>query len=374
MADDPSVDVQSFEDRVTDMVIRLVVLGFFVYWSLSLIRPFLPIAAWGVVLAVALAPVHDWLAARIGGRRGLAAALITLLALVVVIGPVATLARNLVETVVDLGARANAGTLTIPAPPAFLNSLPLVGEQIPTIWLSASDNFAATLTRYDEFLKPVRIWVVTQLSTVSFDMLKFLVSIVVAGLLLTPGPALAAGTRRIAARIVAPRGEEFVTLAGQTIRNVSRGVVGVSLLQAVPIGVVLQVAGVPSAGMLAFVILLLCVIQLGPGLVVVPVLIWAWADMSTGHALLLTLLLVPLTVMDNVLKPILVGRGLATPTLIIFLGVVGGALSYGTIGLFLGPVVLGVFYDLVVSWTIFGAPVEEGDDIGSGAEPPASGI
>lgn len=374
MADDPPADVQSFEDRVTDMVIRLVVLGFFVYWSLSLIRPFLPIAAWGVVLAVALAPVHDWLAARIGGRRGLAAALITLLALVVVIGPVATLARNLVETVVDLGARANAGTLTIPAPPAFLNSLPLVGEQIPTIWLSASDNFAATLTRYDEFLKPVRIWVVTQLSTVSFDMLKFLVSIVVAGLLLTPGPALAAGTRRIAARIVAPRGEEFVTLAGQTIRNVSRGVVGVSLLQAVPIGVVLQVAGVPGAGMLAFVILLLCVIQLGPGLVVVPVLIWAWADMSTGHALLLTLLLVPLTVMDNVLKPILVGRGLATPTLIIFLGVVGGALSYGTIGLFLGPVVLGVFYDLVVSWTIFGAPVKEGDKIASGAEPPASGI
>lgn len=331
------------------MVIRLVVLGFFVYWSLSLIRPFLPIAAWGVVLAVALSPIHSWLATRLGDRRRIAAALITVVALLVVIGPVAGLARNLVETAIQLGEKANSGTLTIPAPPAFLDSLPLIGEQIPTIWRSASTNFTATLERYDEFLKPVRLWIVAQLSTVSFDMLKFLVSIVVAGLLLTSGPTLAAGTRLLAKRIVAPRGEEFVALAGKTIRNVSRGVVGVSLLQAVPIGIVLQIAGVPSAGMLAFIILLLCVIQIGPGLVVVPVLIWAWTTMSTGHALMLTAFLVPLTVMDNVLKPILIGRGLTTPTLIIFLGVVGGALSYGIIGLFLGPVVLGVFYDLVVT-------------------------
>lgn len=300
------------------------------------------------------------LALRFGGRRKIAAILVTMAALFIVIGPVATLARNLVETAIELGEKANSGTLTIPAPPAFLDSLPLIGEQIPMIWKSAATNFTVTLERYDELLKPVRLWIVAQLSTVSFDMLKFFISIVVAGLLLTPGPTLAAGTRLLAKRILAPRGEEFVTLAGQTIRNVSRGVVGISILQAVPIGIALHLAGVPSAGMLAFIIFLLCVIQLGPGLVVVPVLIWTWVSMSTGHALLLTAFLVPLSVMDNLLKPILMGRGLTTPTLIIFLGVVGGALSYGTIGLFLGPVVLGVFYDLIVTWIVLGStPVTE---------------
>ena len=137
-------------------------------------------------------------------------------------------------------------------------------------------------------------------------------------------------------------------MPGKTIRNVSRGVVGVALLQTILIGIVLQIAGVPGGGLLAFVILVLCILQIGPGLVVLPVLIWAWLTMSTGPALLLTVLLVPLTLMDNMLM----GRGLSTPTLVIFLGVVGGTLAYGLIGLFLGPAVLAIFYDLLVTWTL----------------------
>lgn len=175
-------------------------------------------------------------------------------------------------------------------------------------------------------------------------------AIILAGLLLVPGPQLARGGRRIASRILAPRGAQFVDMAAVTVRNVSSGVVGIALLQALLIGLVLHGAGVAGAGLLALVILALCIVQVGPALVVLPVLVWGWLTLPPAGALVLTGMLVPLTFMDNVLKPLLMGRGLGTPVLVIFMGVIGGTLSFGLIGLFVGPVVLAVFYDLVVVW------------------------
>jgi predicted PurR-regulated permease PerM len=346
--------VDRFEARVIDLAIRLTLLGLFVYLSVVLIRPFLPIGIWAIVLAVALAPVHAWLTARLWGSRGLAAALLSLIALLVVIGPVAALARSFVETMQVIVASAQAGTLRFPEPPARLLSLPLVGERIEAFWILGTDNLEEAGSRYREILAPFRAGLLALLSAVGFDLLKFIASVIVAGVLLVRGPVLVHGARLLASRILAPRGAQFIDLAGKTIRSVSRGVVGVALLQTLLISGVLQVAGVPGVGLLAFMILVLCVVQIGPGLVVLPVLVWAWLTMATGPALLLTVALVPLTLMDNVLKPMLMGRGLSTPTLVIFLGVVGGTLTYGLIGLFLGPVVLAVFYDLIVSWTLYG--------------------
>ena len=350
---------------MTDLVIRLTILGLFVYWSVGLIHPFLAIGLWAVVLAVALAPVHAWLTNRLWGKRGLAAALLSVAGLLVVIGPVAALARNLVETAQIIADRVAAGTLRLPELPPRLAALPLVGERIEAFWALGSATSEDVALRYRQMLAPFAAGLLPVLSSISFDLLKFVVSIVVAGFILVRGPGLAQGGRVLAGRIVAPRGAQFVDLAGKTIRNVSRGVVGVALLQGLLIGMVLQIVGVPSAGLLAFIILVLCVIQIGPGLVVLPVLIWAWLTMATGPALLLTALLVPLTLMDNVLKPMLMGRGLTTPPLVIFLGVMGGTLTYGLIGLFLGPVVLAVFYDLLITWTLAGpssvADVDEAD-------------
>jgi predicted PurR-regulated permease PerM len=352
----PPEGLDHLEERVTDLFIRLILLGLFGYLSLALIHPFLPVVIWAIVLAVALAPMHAWLAARLGGRRRIAAVLLTLAALAVVIGPVAALAGSFVETVHGLAARVEEGILRVPEAPPRLGSLPVVGERIQEFWRLASTSLEAALVRYREILGPIATALIVLLSQVSIDLLVFVLSIILAGFLLVSGPNLARWGRRIASRIVAPRGEHFVDLATVTIRNVSRGVVGVALLQAVLIGIVLQAAGLPSAGLLAFIILVLCVLQIGPALVVLPVLVWAWLAMTTGHALLLTVLLVPLTLMDNVLKPMLMGRGLTTPALVIFLGVIGGTLGFGLIGLFLGPVVLSVFYDLVVTWALYEAP------------------
>ena len=345
---------QRFEARVTDLIIRLTILGLFVYWSVNLMRPFLPIFTWAVVLTVALFPVYTWLSRVMGDRRGLAALTITLVSLLVVLGPVAALATSLVETIHIISNGMREGTLRVPPPPAKVAAWPLIGEDVYSTWQSASANLEDAVRHFSSFLLPAGEKVLATLSAVGADILRFVLAVVLAGFLFRPGQNLASGGRKFAQRIIAPRGAAFVDLAGATIRNVSRGVVGVALLQAILAGIVLQVAAVPGAGLLAFVILIFCVIQLGPTLILLPVIIWAWASMTTGPALAFTLALVPIVAIDNVLKPILMGRGLATPTLVIFLGVIGGTLSYGMIGLFLGPIILAVFYDLLVAWARFG--------------------
>jgi predicted PurR-regulated permease PerM len=216
------------------------------------------------------------------------------------------------------------------------------------------------LIRYRGVLAPMGARVLGQLSAISFDLLKFMVAIVVCGLLLVNGNALVRGGRLLARRLIPPRGAQFVDLAGATVRSVSRGVVGVALLQTVLIGITLQIAGVPGAGLLAFLVMILCVVQIGPGLVVLPVIIWAWLQLDTVPAIATTMTLIVLTVMDNVLKPILMAQGLSTPMIVIFLGVLGGTIAYGLIGLFLGPIVVGVFYELLVAWVV-PAPATQDD-------------
>ncbi|MCA1300556.1 AI-2E family transporter [Stappia indica] len=354
--------ISQIEGRVIDLVIRLMLLALFVYWSVALLRPFLPIIVWSIVLAVALAPIHRWLTVLLGGRRGLASTLLTLATLIVIVGPLAALATSFIETVQSLVVGAGDHSLQLPGPPAFVVTFPLVGERIAGAWTLVSTDLDEALVRFREIIGPVGGRLLKLLSSISFDLIKFMVSTIVAGILLVPGPLLAGSGKRLASRILAPRGAQFVDLAGATIRNVSRGVVGVAILQSLLIGVVLEVFGVPSAGLLAFVILFLCLLQIGPGLVVLPLLIWAWVTLTAGQAILLTALLVPLTFMDNVLKPMIMGKGLSTPTLVIFLGVMGGTLTYGLIGLFLGPAVLAVFYDLLRSWALFDRPVEDESD------------
>ncbi|WP_353471781.1 AI-2E family transporter [Salipiger sp. H15] len=360
MAEGYGTDLDRLEARVTDLVIRLILLGLFAWLSFAIVRPFLPMLVWAVILAVALAPLHERLATGLGGRRRLSAALIALLLLALVAGPAAALAANLADSAQALVARLRSESVHLPDLPASVADWPLAGPRIDAAWSELSSNLDGFVSTHREALVPLVSRLVALLSTVGLDLLKFLVSAVIAGLLLVPGPALAHCAGRVVSRVVSPRGAEFVALAAMTIRNVSRGVVGVALLQSLAIGVVLLAFGLPNPGLLAFLILILCILQVGPAPVVLPVLIWAWSALATGQALLLTALLVPLTLMDNLLKPILMGRGLRTPTLVIFLGVLGGTLGFGLTGLFLGPVVLAVCHDLVVTWLNYEDPAPEG--------------
>jgi predicted PurR-regulated permease PerM len=340
----------TIEARITDLVVRLVVVGLFAYWSLTLVAPFALILVWAVILAVALYPVFSGLRRMLGGHGVPAAAVITLAGLAVIIGPLAAIALGAADAAHALLERVREGSLAMPEPPAGVRDWPLVGERVFEAWSLAAENLEAAVQRFGPSLLQAGGNILVRIAAIWLGVLGFALSVVIAGFLFIPGPRLAEAARSFGRRIAAERGARFIDISGATIRNVSRGVIGVALIQSLLAGIVLALFGIPAAGAIAFAVLVLCIVQIGPVPVLLPVLIWVWMTLPSATALILTLLLAPVVVIDNVLKPLLVARGLATPMLVILVGVIGGTLSHGLIGLFLGPVVLTVFYDLLVAW------------------------
>jgi predicted PurR-regulated permease PerM len=344
------VDPEKLNATVIELAIRLALLGLLLFLSLTIIRPLIETMAWSVVLAVALYPVFSLVAKWLGGRRRLAAALITILLLLIVVGPVAWLGLDLIEALPSIYERIESGAISIPPPIATVKNWPLIGEQLFQFWDLASINLKEALVKVTPYLTPLGSGLLRAVRSTGTGILEFFASVIIAGFLLSPGPPLVEALAAFLRRIASKRGDEFVHLAGATIRNVSQGVIGVSLLQALLAGIGLMAASVPGASLIAFFVLVLGIIQLGPSVILIPVILWSWTKMETTTALIFTAYMVPVNLVDNILRPILMTRGLTTPMLVIVIGAIGGTLSNGIIGLFVGPVVLAVAWDLLVTW------------------------
>lgn len=346
----PAPDARSVDRIVVDLAVRLSLLGLFAYFALWLVAPFLSLILWSIVLSVALYPAFASLRDLLGGRPRVAAFLLTVAAFVVLLGPATVLVSSLVHSLEALAASFHGQAFTLPPPPAALNDLPLVGPTLTRSWVQATSNIAGFLETYRSALIHVGEWVLRAVASLAGSLVVIVAAVPIAALLHFPGPRLVTGLRAFARRVAGGHGSEFVDLAGTTIRNVARGVVGVAAIQSLLIGIGLLVAGVPGAGLLALAALVLAIVQVGTLPVVLPLLIWYWIERPTGSAVLLTAYLVPVSLIDNILKPLLMGKGLPTPMLVILVGVIGGTISFGIIGLFLGPIVLAVFYELLVYW------------------------
>ena len=344
-----SRQLRSGEDLI-QLAIRLGLLAFLIYWTFVLIRPFVPILAWGIVLAVALYPVFNLLARLLGGRPRLAATLLTVINLGIVIGPATWLGLSAVEGVKDLAANLSAGNLVVPSPPVGVKNWPLVGSQLFEVWNEASNNIRAALREVAPHLKPLAGTMLGLAGNAGVGTLKFLLSVALAGFLFPYGSQLVAAGRGFLFRIVPEQSEHFLELAGTTIRAVSQGVIGVAIIQSLLAGIGFKLAGIPGAGLLAFVVMILTIVQIGAAIVLVPVIIWIWLDKDFTTALPMTVFLCVVGILDNVLKPLVMGRGLTTPTLVIFAGVIGGTLAHGIVGLFIGPIILSVAWELTVAW------------------------
>ena len=339
-----------FIDGAIQLVIRLGLLGLLIVWTFLIIRPFVPILTWSAVLAVAFYPAFSWLAERLGGRPRTAAAILTLVTLGIVIGPATWLGLSAVEGIRDLASQIGSGDLALQAAPEQIKSWPLIGPQLYDLWNLAYTNIRAVLREVAPYLKPFAGVMLSFAGSAGVGTLQFLLSVFVAGFLFPYGPQLVAAVRGFLFRIVPEQSEHFVGLTGATIRAVSQGVIGVAIIQALLAGIGLKLAGIPSAGLLAIIVLLLSIVQIGAAIVFIPVLIWIWMDKDVPTALLLTIFLGIVGILDNILKPLVMGRGLTTPTLVILLGVIGGTLTHGIIGLFIGPIILSVAWELAAAW------------------------
>jgi predicted PurR-regulated permease PerM len=350
-----------------DVSLRVAALALLIYVSYILVLPFVTVIVWSTILAVALYPFYGRVSKYLGGRNRLAAAVVTLLSFVIVLGPATWLVLDLISSIHEISQHLNLATLSIPAPPESIKEWPIVGPRLFQFLSRASGNIEAAVAEVMPLLKPLAGHLLSVAASAGVSTLMFFASIIVAGFLLVAGPVLIPRIRRLGLRLLPGRGDEFVDLAGDTIRTISRGVVGISALQALLAGLGLAVAGVPGVSLITSAVLILGIIQIGAGVVVVPVLIWVWFSLDTTTALLLTAYMVPVGLLDNVLRPLVMGRGLKTPILVILIGIIGGTLAYGITGVFLGPIILAVIWDLVAAWIS-----DDGEPTAGAEAPPRS--
>lgn len=345
-------------NRAADMALRLAALGLLAAWCFTLLRPFAATILWGAILAVALRPVHDGLARALGGRSGLAAGVVSAAGLALIFGPVSLLATSFAGGLEALAAAFASGTLAAPPPPPRLAELPFIGERLFALWTLAAEN----LVKASNLIAPAAGEVAGRALAVAgaagLTVLQFAAAFVIAGLLLPRAAAAEGGLTRLADRLAPARGASFVALAAHTVRNVARGVIGVALLQGLMMGAGMLAARVPLAGVWTFLCVALAIVQIGAGPVALGTILYAWSAFDTATAVVFTVWMVFASLIDNVLKPILMARGLSTPMPVILLGLLGGTLAHGLIGLFVGPVVLAVGYDLMRVW--MGPPAQDG--------------
>jgi predicted PurR-regulated permease PerM len=331
------------------LAVRIGCLALVCYWSLFIIWPFLAIIVWSVILTVALYPVFDWLAARFHHRPA-AAALITAVILLIILGPAAKLGYSLVEYVHSEADAFRSGDPSVLQTPTFLKNLPLIGGDVDQYWTDATKNLSATVKEWGPDLKPYAISLLDVAGHIALGLLNFIIATIIAGFLFAPGPALVESAKHVLRLVATERGEEFLVLAGATIRNVARGVIGISVLQALLAGTGMLFAQAPAAGLLSFLVLFFGVIQVGAWIVLVPLIIWSWFGLPHATAIPFILYMVPVALLDNILRPFVMAKGLTTPMPVILIGVLGGTLAHGILGLFIGPVVLSIAWQLLMVW------------------------
>ncbi len=339
-----------FSGKVVEAAIRIGLVVLLAVWTLEVVRPFMVPLIWGVIIAIASYPGFAHLERALGGRSRLAAIGLTLIGLILLLGPVSMIAAVLVENMQTLASDLSDGSLNVPAPPDAIASIPIVGEPVHKFWALASSNLGAALNQIGPQLKSTSVWLLAAVATAGLGILQFMIALMIAGVLLTQAAAGGRAAHAVARRVIGERGPAFVALAEGTIRSVTRGVLGTAMIQATLAGIGLVAAGVPGAGLLAFICLLLCTIQLGPGLVLIPSIVYVFWSGETVTAVLFTAWSVPVMLLDNVLRPLLMRRGVDIPIVVILIGVIGGMLAYGLIGVFLGPVVVGLGYELFRAW------------------------
>jgi predicted PurR-regulated permease PerM len=316
---------------------------------LLILWPFIPLLVWGVIIAVSAYPGFQKLRLALRGRGVLTAILFTVVLLALLVVPVVLLAETLVEGIQTLVARFKDGSLIIPPPPGNVESWPIIGPPLNTLWGQASKDLSAAVRAFAPQIKAFVPGVLSATAAVGLTMLQFLVSIVVAGIVLANAEAAYQLTCSVCNRFFGDKGPEIQQLVGATIRSVTSGIVGVAFIQSILAGLGFLVAGLPGAGLWAVLFLVAAVLQIG-ALVLVPAVLYMFTISGITKAIIFLVWCLIVALLDNVLKPILLGRGVAVPMAIVFLGAIGGFLALGLIGLFVGAIVLSVGYTLVLAW------------------------
>jgi predicted PurR-regulated permease PerM len=343
--------------RITLAVLFISILIAATFWIL---RPFLTAIIWALIIVVATWPVMRGIQARMGGKRGLAVAAMTVILLLVVVIPLTVAISAIAGKAEGLTARAHELTaLKLPPPPEWVSKIPVAGSRLANKWqyyaALGPEELSAEVTPY---ARTAANWFLAKAGSFAGILLQFLLTVIIAAIMYAEGEKAAAGVLSFARRLAGPRGEEVTILAAKAIKGVALGIVVTAIIQTTIGGAGLLISGVPAAPLLIAVIFMLCLVQLGPILVMVPAVIWLYWK---GDPLWGTVLLVFTIIaggIDNIIRPFLIKKGADLPLIMIFAGVIGGLIAFGVVGLFIGPVMLAVTYTLLEAWVSGGAQEE----------------
>ena len=336
-----------------ELIIRVGLIAFVVYFCIRIISPFATLLLWALILAVAIYPLHQRLAIYLKHKQGTTATAIVILGLLIIAGPSILLINSLVDQMHTLTAALESSSFALKQPDQTVAQWPLVGEKIYAAWSSAAADLPAFLESIQPQLVAISKAALSFATGMAASTFVFLVSFIIAGVMMAYGESGAQVMRRISIRLAGPdKGPKLYGLSTATIRSVATGVIGVAFIQALLLGIGFMLAGIPAAGLLAIVALIFGIAQLPAMLLSLPAIAFIWwtGDMSTTINVLLTLYLLVAAMADNVLKPILLGRGVEAPMPVILLGALGGMIMSGIIGLFIGAVLLAVGYIVFMEW------------------------
>ncbi|WP_220668196.1 AI-2E family transporter [Raoultella ornithinolytica] len=339
--------------RFLDMFIRFGLILALASFCYTVFSPFLNMMLWAVILAVTLYPLHQYFATRLGGKQGWSSTLIVLLGIVLIVVPTVLMISSLGESVSVMIDKLSGRAFVIPPPSAHIATIPIVGEKISVLWLKASNDLPGLISNYRTQIGDIAKATLGILASMGGGLLGFILSFIVAGIIMTWGAAGADSARRIAIRLTDEnKGQSLVKLCTSTIRAVAQGVIGVALIQALLVGVIMIVAGIPAVGIFFILALILGIAQIPVILVTAPaiVLMWSLGDHGTAMNIVYTILLIVAGMADNVLKPLMLGRGVDAPMPVVLLGALGGMAASGILGMFIGATLLSIGYRIFMSW------------------------
>jgi predicted PurR-regulated permease PerM len=344
------VEENRFHARGREIFIRLTLLAAMGISCILLLRPFLNLIVCGIIIAIGIYPAYRMLTKALRGRTTLSAVLCSALLLLLVILPAVLLTGTLVDGIQNFIHQVQTGRLDLPQPPSSLEKLPVIGPRLEEFWALCSTNLSEVFVRFRPQIQEKIPVVLSASAGIGGAILQFVAAIMLAGYLLATSKANELFAERIFSRIFGRQGPDFKELVSATIRTVTNGILGVAVIQTVFASLGFWIVGLPGAGLWALIFLIATVLQVGM-LVLLPAVLYAFAAFSTTHAVIFTVWCIIVGLMDNVLKPILLGRGGKVPMIVVLLGVLGGFITMNSIiGLFVGAIVLSVGYKLFMAW------------------------
>ena len=356
MSSNDRINTNSGQDCTSGLLDVLIRAGLILALAMlcyQVFAPFLTLMVWAMILAVTLYPMHQYLAAKIGRKQGLAATIVVLLGVIVIIVPTAVLMSSLGDSVHQLIIDVQQDTLEIPAPREAVASWPVVGEKLYATWSAAYTDMPALIHSMQPKIGELAKAAVGLVAGIGAGLLQFLAALIIAGIIMAFGQSGSRASLAIFERFAgAGRGAEFTKLSTATIRAVAQGVIGVAFIQAILVGLFLLLAGIPFAGVLAMIVLVLGIAQVPALIVTLPAIgyIWWSGDYGTVEAIIYTVLLFVSGMADNVLKPLMLGRGVDAPMPIILIGALGGMAAAGILGMFVGATLLALGYQIFMGW------------------------